>query len=186
VTNYADTDLCEVYLSLSSEDTWGEDLADDPLADNFFYEWDVEPGIYDVQVWDCFGNKLEEYSINANRNVDVQIYFDRVLVVPLPTTESPTTPSTSSFTWRVSNYSGIELCIIYYNTSDNETWGENQIVDEGPLQANFYYEWEIETGTYDVRVEDCDGNFLESYEVALNNDLEIAVFQDEIVPRSLE
>lgn len=188
VTNYADTELCQIYYSESSNDTWGIDQTEgDPLENNFYYEWDVETGTYDLQVWDCFGNKLEEYSINANRNVDVQIYADRIIVVPLINVDSTSPPpSSSSFTWRVSNYADVELCAIYYNTSDQDSWGENHIADEDPLQANFYYEWDIEPGTLDLRVEDCDGGFLESYAIEFNKNLELAVFQDEIITRDLD
>ena len=190
ITNYANTPLCSIYFSLTDETTWGPDqIADvDDLQDNFYYQWDLEPGEYDLQVWDCFNNKLEQYNINATRDIDIQVFENRINVIALggdedtPTTE--VTETTDQFIWRVSNYTDVTLCAIYFSPTTEDFWGDNYVADD-VLQSNFYYQWTIDSGTYDVRVEDCDGGYLEQYQVLLNRDLEIAVFTDRIIPRDL-
>ncbi len=186
ISNFAGTELCQIYFSPSTSDTWGSDMTEgDPLQDGFYYQWPIQPDSYDVQVWDCFGNKLEQYNINATRNIDIQIYQNRITVVPLD--EQPTTTTTTTtYAWRVSNYSEFELCVIYFSLSTETTWGENQIVDEDPLAPNFYYQWDLEPGVYDIRVEDCSGGFLEFFEIDLSGNIELAITQNQITPRPLQ
>lgn len=185
ITNFSETELCKIHFSGTEDTSWGPDQTEgDPLENGFFYQWEIAPGVYDVQVWDCFGNKLEQYNIDASRPVDVQIFADRVSVVPLEDT-AVTPSSTTTFAWRVSNYSGFELCNIYFNASSESSWG-NDNLDEGEvLNPNFYFQWELEAGTYDIRVEDCGTGFLQLGNIELNQDLEIAVYQNEIVTRPL-
>ncbi|NDJ84458.1 MAG: matrixin family metalloprotease [Chloroflexi bacterium] len=186
ITNFAQTDLCHVYFSPTSSRDWGPDqISDvDALQNGFYYDWELEPDTYDLQVWDCFGNKLEHYNISAERDVEIQVYPTYVTVIPLE--PEATQPSTiTSYAWRVSNYSNVDLCAIFFSYSSDNYWGENKIVDE-ILEANFYYEWQLEPGEYDIRVEDCSGGYLEFYNISLSSNIEIAIFTDEIVPRSLE
>lgn len=185
ITNFAETELCKIHFSGSEETTWGPDQTEgEPLAHNFYYQWQVSPGTYDVQVWDCFGNKLEQFNIDASRPVDVQIFANRITVVPLE--EAAATPSATTFAWRVSNYSGFELCNIYFNTSDNDTWGSDNLEEGEVLQPNIYFQWQLEAGTYDIRVEDCGTGFLQMGGIELNQDLEVAIYQREIVTRPLQ
>lgn len=190
ITNYAGTPLCYIYFSLTTESTWGPDQISgyDSLQDDYYYEWNLEAGEYDIQVWDCFDNKLEQYNVNATRSVDIQVYANRINVVPLEesvvTEEEEPTNTSSRYTWRVSNYTDTTLCAIFYSPSSEEFWGENYVAED-PLESGFYYQWTIFEESYDIRVEDCDGGYLEYYEIELNRDLEIAIFSDRIVPRDL-
>lgn len=191
ITNLAGTELCSIFFSTSTSDTWGPDqIANEAaLQDGFYYEWDLAPDTYDVQVWDCFNNKLEQYSINATRSVNLVVYQNKIEVLAL---EDPTdlnanidTPETETYIWRVSNYSTAELCGIYFSPSTSDTWGDNQLTS-GTLSPNFYFQWELDADTYDVRVEDCNGGFLEYIGVNLFFDTEVAVFNNAIVPRGLQ
>jgi hypothetical protein len=192
ITNFSDVVLCEIYFSPTSSPTWGENqiVEVDPLQDGFYYEWQQPPDSYDVQVWDCLGNSLEFYDINATRNVDVQIYQNRIDVSPLnPGADAATAPDdapTVLYQWRVSNYADVPLCGIYFSPTIDDTWSLNQISDVDPLQAGFYYEWELAPDTYDIRVEDCSEGFLELYEITLAQDTELAISNDNIQARPLE
>lgn len=84
VTNYADTELCEVFFSESTADEWGPNqVGDEPLLNNTYIEWQLPRGTYDIQVWDCFEHSLEQREINLRGNIEIQVYADRILVVPL-------------------------------------------------------------------------------------------------------
>lgn len=183
ITNFAETELCEIYFTPSSDDYWRENKAGgQSLADSASRQWEVQPETYDVQVWDCFGNSLEYYNINADRSVEVQVYWNRIAVVPLGTTVDQ---AMTTFRWRVSNYAGVNLCAIYFSPTTDDMWGDNRVADE-PLQPDFYYEWQLEPGVYDVRVEDCSGGYLQYGQIPVNGDVEIAVYQDRIEPKILQ
>lgn len=185
ITNFSETDLCRIHFSSTEDSSWGVDRTEgDPLENTFYYQWEIEPGTYDVQVWDCFNNKLEQFNIDASRPVDVQVFANRVNIVPLE--DVTVTPSTTSFAWRVSNYSGFELCNIYFNLSTETTWGDDNLKEGEVLNTDYYFQWQVEAGTYDIRVEDCGTGFLQLGGIELNQDLEIAVYQNEIVTRPLQ
>ncbi len=189
ISNAADTELCEIYFSPSTSSTWGTDylVNENPLRDGFYYEWDIAADTYDLQVWDCFGNKLEQYSITATRSIEIVVYQDRFEVLALETEINASvddTTTTNTFIWRVSNYANVELCTIYFSPATNDNWGSNQLAS-GTLASRVYFQWQITGDTYDIRVEDCDGGYLEFYGITLDRDLEIAVFNNVIEPRDL-
>lgn len=181
ITNFADTDLCHIYFSASDAADWGPDqLGDLTLGNSFFFDWEVPNASYDLQVWDCFGNKLERYNVQANRNIDLQVYFDSIEVVPLgQQTEVETQPTTAI--WRVTNYAGVDICTITFSPNTADTWGENRL--DGVLSDGFYLEWELERDVYDIRIEDCQAEpgSLEEYEITVRGNVEIQVYQDQIL-----
>lgn len=190
ITNFSDVVLCEVYFSPTTSPTWGENqIAElEPLQDGFYYEWQQPPDTYDVQVWDCLGNSLEFYGINATRNVDVQIYQNRIDVLPLGNDSADAATASADetrFKWRVSNYADVPLCAVYFSPTSDDNWSVNQIADT-MLEPGFYYEWELTPDIYDIRVEDCGDGFLELYEINLFRNTEVAVTNDNINPRPLE
>lgn len=187
ISNLSGTELCAIYFSPSDSTTWGEDQIanDDPLQDSFYYEWDITPGSYDLQVWDCFNNKLEQYNISATRDVEIIVNQNSIYVVPLEVIATvDDTPASNTFIWRVSNYANVELCGVFFSPSTDEDWSDNQL-PSGTLPSQVYYQWEIEPDTYDIRVEDCGDGYLEFYGITLDRDLEIAIFNDVIEPRDL-
>lgn len=181
ITNYAETDLCYIYFSDSEASDWGPDqLGDITLGNNFYFDWEVPTSTYDVQVWDCFGNKLERYNIPANRSVEVQVYFDSIEVIPLGSNEAaPEQPTTAI--WRVSNYSGVDLCAVGFSPTSEDTWGDNKLTET--LETGYYLDWELDRDVYDIRVEDCqdEPGFLEEYEINVRGNVEIQVYQDHIL-----
>lgn len=186
ISNQSGTELCAIYFSPSSSTTWGLDQLDGntPLQDGVYYDWDLASDTYDIQVWDCFDNKLEQYNITATRDVNIIIHQNKIEVVPLePDSTRPTDTTNATFIWRVSNYATVPLCAIYFSPASADEWGINQISD--PLRSRVYLQWELPADTYDIRVEDCDGGYLELYGITLDHDLEIAIFNSVIEPRDL-
>lgn len=189
ITNVSGTQLCAIYFSLSDSPTWGdEQIANNaPLQDGLHYEWNIAPGSYDLQVWDCFNNKLEQYNISATRDVEILINQNSIYVTPLNVEVTATvddTPAGNTFIWRVSNYADVELCGVYFSPTTDESWSDNQL-PSGTLLSQVYYQWEIAPDTYDIRVEDCAEGYLEYYGITLDRDLEVAIFNNVIEPREL-
>lgn len=181
ISNYADTELCYIYFSPSDSETWGPDQleAEQSLRDNFFFDWQVPTGTYDLQVWDCFGNKLERYSINANRDIDIQVFADAIDVVPLGTDADTNPPEPDILTWRIVNYADTDLCEVYFSSTEAPEWGENKI--DGVLADDESREWTLEPGSYDIQVWDCFGNSLEEREVIVRQDTEMQVYADQML-----
>jgi hypothetical protein len=51
--------VCEVNISPSTEDTWGEDLLDIEIGPGSSHTFAVEPGEYDLRAVDCEGDTLD-------------------------------------------------------------------------------------------------------------------------------
>ncbi|MCI0711268.1 MAG: matrixin family metalloprotease [Chloroflexi bacterium] len=183
ITNFADTELCYVYFSDTNADSWGVDqLGDELLENNFYFEWEVPTGSYDLQVWDCFENKLERYDIPVMRDVDIQVYADSIVVVPLSagTTDVESSPPPDVLTWQITNYADTEICEVYFSSTSEDQWGENQL-GSNILRNNQTFEWELPRDSYDLQVWDCLGNFLEEHEITVRLDTEIQVYADQII-----
>lgn len=185
VTNYSGNTICFIYFSPSDSTNWGDDQlgADQTLADNFYLEWQAEAGTYDIRVEDCSQNFLEQYTIDLSRNIDIQVYGDRILVVPLTTTPTTTTDD-STFTWRVSNFSSAIICRIYFGPSTQQNWGEDQLGND-ILNMGFYIDWALETGSYDIRIETCVNQVIEKFNIPLAQDVEVQVFDGTILVEPL-
>lgn len=80
VRSYAEIDLCEIYISPSSEDEWGVSLIDDPLTYGNYIDLEMTPGLYDVLAVGCDGTEIEQYEIDINRDADIEIYDDGINV----------------------------------------------------------------------------------------------------------
>jgi hypothetical protein len=182
VTNYADTDICYLYFSDANSDSWGQDqLGDELLENNFYYEWEVPTGSYDLQVWDCFDNKLERYNIPVMRDVDIQVYSDSILVVPLNVNaEGDVSAPPDELTWRITNYADTEICEVYFSPTTEEMWGDNQL-GSNILRNNDALEWQLPRDSYDLQVWDCFGNFLEEHDITVRLNTEIQVYSDRII-----
>lgn len=186
VSNYTDIELCAVYFSSSDATEWGiNQIEGERLAPQTYFEWDVQPGTYDIQVADCNNNTLEAYKIEFGRDLEVQIYLDRITAVPLgtppqePSGNQP--PNDQTARLRVSNLAGTDLCEVYFSLSTEDNWGENHLEAGETFADQTFIEWEVPPGTYDVKVFDCFGNTLEAYQFEISTALDIQVSPNEIV-----
>lgn len=186
ISNYTDIELCGVFFSASDASDWGPNqIEGERLAPMTYFEWDIQPGTYDVQVADCNNNTLEAYKIEVSRDLEVQIYLDRITSVPLgtPPQDTPTnqTPNDQTVTLRISNLAGTDLCQVYVSASTETNWGDNQLEANEVFANQTYIEWSVPPGSYDVKVFDCLNNTLEAYQFDVTNGLDIQVFATEIV-----
>ncbi|MGB1288410.1 MAG: matrixin family metalloprotease, partial [Aggregatilineales bacterium] len=104
--------------------------------------------------------------------------------IPVPTPE-PATPE--NFSLRVSNISGVTLCAVYISPSDNDEWGTNYLEANETLDNGIFIQWAATPDSYDVRVEDCNENYLEEYFIDLTQrSVDIEVYKSEMVITRLD
>ena len=79
IANTSGVTLCYIYISPTSDTTWGSDLlgTDGMLESGFFLTWAVQPGVYDVRVDDCTGNHLDQYYIEVTGDMQINVLVDR-------------------------------------------------------------------------------------------------------------
>jgi hypothetical protein len=78
VRSYSLNDLCEVYLSPSSETEWGSSLIDRPLTYGNYIDLEVTPGLYDVLAVGCDGTEVEQYEVSIDQDLEIEIYEDGI------------------------------------------------------------------------------------------------------------
>lgn len=85
ITNMAGTELCEIYFTPNTETTWGDNYLEDGaiLANGATLVWIVEPAIYDVKVFDCFSNSLEEFGFDlTDGSMEIRVSSSSMTGVP--------------------------------------------------------------------------------------------------------
>ncbi|MEZ4660191.1 MAG: hypothetical protein R2911_21755 [Caldilineaceae bacterium] len=61
-------------------------------------------------------------------------------------------------TLQVINRSRSTICYLYISETSAENWGEDWLGSEEMVKPNYKREFTLQPGTYDLLVEDCDGN----------------------------
>jgi hypothetical protein len=79
--------------------------------------------------------------------------------VPTPTSEPEATDDLTA-TLLVDNTSSIDVCYLYVALTSDPEWGSDQLEDDVILAGESYELWNIPPGTYDLKVDDCEGNEL--------------------------
>lgn len=155
IVNQTPVDICYVHISPVSSDSWGDDWMgeDEVIAPGDERAFDVPGGVYDIAAFDC-GDAVVATAWEVSEDVTL-------------------TPGDSgSVALRVVNESSTDICYLYIDPSSEDMWGEDWMGDmelilaDGGIRA-FY----LEPDTYDVLVEDCDGEEIASvYEIDLSED----------------
>jgi hypothetical protein len=78
VRSYSSVDLCELYISPSTEDEWGDNQIDGILTYGNYIDFEVTPGLYDVLAVGCDGNEVEQYEIDIQQDLEIEIYEDGI------------------------------------------------------------------------------------------------------------
>ena len=134
-------DVCYVHISPANADTWGEDwLGESDVVEvgetqDFF----VEAGSYDVMLANCDGAVV-------GTGWDVGIGHDDA---PRQLRRHPL---------EVINESSSDVCFIYISPTTSDEWGEDwmgaqEVIPQGGGTRIFY----VNAGTYDLAVDDCEG-----------------------------
>ena len=93
---------------------------------------------------------------------------------PVPPTQPPAEtsvpPGTHALTLQ--NDSGIPVCHVYISSIKSDSWGEDWLGEDEVVAAGASKVFQVPTGVYDLRTEDCDGSLLDAQrEINLSQDL---------------
>jgi hypothetical protein len=156
IANRSPDEICYVLISLSADDSWGDDwLGDnDTIMPGDTQVFSLDSGTYDVRVESC-----DEASMATAWEVS---------------RDTTVTAGASGADVRlmVSNESSSEVCYIYVSPTTGDDWGDDWMGEMESLQAGMLRLFYVEPDIYDLQAADCDGDVLtEEYEVDLTEDL---------------
>jgi len=141
LTNRTGVPICYVYISPSSDPSWGSDQlsAAETVAHGQSRTWQAIPaGTYDLKAEDCSNNVLgQRTGQNISGTYDWTILANLVL----------------------HNNTGQTVCFVYYSLSSDPSWGNDQLGAD-VVPAGQTYLWKVQSGTYDVKAEDCSNTVL--------------------------
>jgi len=144
ISNQSPYEICYVQISGSDQEDWGDDWLGEgqTIAAGDSQTFSPDAGTYDVKVMTCEQATLATFwGISSDTTVEVG---GRGLV-PL----------------IIANESTTELCFVYIAPSSSDSWGEDWLGQSESIVAEeggriFF----LNPDTYDMLVQDCDGNDL--------------------------
>ncbi len=154
VNNRSSQDLCYVYISPASSDSWGDDkLGSDTLAAGSSKTFDVSQDTYDIMVQDCSGATVySDSDVSSNTTIDIG--------------------GSGEFALRLENQSSDEVCYVFISSSDADSWGDDWMGAKESVASGGARVFYVTSGTYDVQAQDCDNTELASeYGVDLSRDV---------------
>jgi hypothetical protein len=84
VRNNSGVTICFLYFVPVETEGWGEDqLGVNLFSADAVLEWTLAPGTYNLRAEDCTGGSLELSEIDLNQHLELQIFSEEILVVPL-------------------------------------------------------------------------------------------------------
>jgi hypothetical protein len=173
IVNQTNTTICYVYISPSTESTWGDDQlgASNAIAagDTFTID-NIPAGTYDFRADDCSSTTLaEEYGIVLTGGL-----FTWTVSGTGGTGSTGGTAGTGGAgSVTLINNSSQTVCYLYISPSSSSDWGPDQLGSDVIGPGNSYSITNMPFGTYDLRAEDCSGNALaERFEVEINGPIE--------------
>lgn len=155
VKNNLEVKVCEIKISPSDADDWGDDWLQEEGAEiraGKTWRFWVEPGTYDVIARDCDGEDLEQVD-------KVDLSKDRTWTLGKESQEDEQNTG-ADFYVSVNNLSPQPICSVTIAPTGSKDWGPN-LLKAGSLKAGQATSFGLDTGTtYDVAARDCDDAFL--------------------------
>lgn len=148
VVNDSSTDLCYLYISPSTSDTWGADwLGSSTIPAGGQQTFTLEAGTWDLLARDCSGGTLDEqYGIELSGDMTWTIYGGA---------------GTGSASLEVVNNGSTSVCYVYISPTTASEWG-NDWLGSDTIPAGSSYVFYMDAGSYDLMATDCSGNTLDS------------------------
>ena len=145
VENASDYDVCYIYISSSDADEWDDDWLGEGETISSGESWRSEyipAGSHDIKLEDCAGAVLATaWEIKVDTTMTIGGFGQTSL--------------------EIINESSTEICYAYFSFSSADEWGMDwmgqyeTILEDGGTRIFF-----VEPGTYDLLVQDCDGDDL--------------------------
>lgn len=163
-------DIHVIYISRNSDNIWGTNHlpGTDILEPGKTAEVLVSPGIYDIQVTDQDG---DTYTLN-DVTIGDEGYNWTVTIAqidPVQTAVSGSANITGSCPVTFTNDLGSwDITGVYISPSDSDSWGDNHIQGEILYPGDTFTAY-VESNTYDIYLEDEDGDTYTRWEVYIGN-----------------
>jgi hypothetical protein len=165
--NNSDQSVCFVYISPSSSSDWGGDWLGESeiLESGYSRSFYLPSGTYDLAAESCDGYLLDEqYSVYIDSSIDWSLNQS---------------VGTSSASLTISNDTDSPIWYVYISPSWSDDWGEDWLgSDQIPAydSRTFY----VSEGTYDLMVEDDNGNVLATrFDEYVSGDMAWTIYQDQ-------
>ena len=163
ITNDTEVMICGIFVTYVGFEGELPNLITPPMFPGGRITKEFEPGVYNIEVYDCQMNLLHEV-----RNFELVDALTWNLVDEIEGAEPDTL-------WiEVVNNRSYDLCEFYIRPGDSDDWGENILHPERGFlitAGSTYIEWIEGPGTYDLLLKDCAGNIarqLNDFEIPQN------------------
>lgn len=171
IVNDSDKTICAAYVSLSSDEYWGNNnlqgvFGSDQIAPGDTYALsDIDLDSYDIRMEDCAQNLLLE--AHEVRLEEASLPY-RLHVTQ---TETWYGDEPDGATLRITNlHPSDEICYLQISASSSETWGSNRLSVDETIASDHRREFPVGKGNYDVIMYDCDEQVIyEEYEIPISD-----------------
>ena len=146
IINQSGQEIWYIYISLSDEDAWGDDLlGDDTIPDGASYLiTDIPEGTYDLLAED-----MDENTIEALWEVEI-------------TGENTWTVTAAAASLEVNNQSADIIAELYISPSSSDSWGNDWLGGGAIKSGGSFTAGGLANDTYDAKVVDAEGNAIET------------------------
>lgn len=180
VYNDSEYSIYYLYLSNSNSDQWGEDrLGDEVLSPGESFSTLVYPSAYDIKMIDEDDDVCIMYNVNVREDIDWRFGTSELLDCmgygDSNSSSSSSTSGTVGFTIR--NNSQWSIYYIYMSGSD-QAWGDDHLGDE-VLSSGESITIRVRPGTYDLKMQDEDGDECIRWGFSIDEDLSWSFGDDE-------
>ncbi len=165
-------DIHCVYISRGTDDVWGSNHlpGTDVLQPGKVAEVMVQPGVYDLQVMDEDGDTytLREIRIGADG------FEWTVTMESIDETGSPSSVTNLQNAGQcpitiTNNLGSWDVYGVWISPSDGDGWGDNHLGEEILYQGDSYTAY-VQSNTYDIYIEDEDGDTYTRWGVVVESD----------------
>lgn len=175
IHNDSDYSIYYLYLSNSSSQEWGEDrLGDEVLSTGESFSTLVYPSNYDIKMIDEDDDVCITSNVSIRSDIDWRFGNDELLECQgygsstSSSTSSTRAEGTVKFTIR--NNSSWSIYYIYMSAPE-EGWGPDQLGSDVLSSDGGTFTIYVRPGTYDLKLEDEDGDVCTNFGITINDDL---------------
>lgn len=152
IENLSKRDICEVYISPTGQESWGEDKLSGSIKSGKSKTFTVAKGQYDVIVYDC-----NEVALASAWEIDK------------PYTLTVGGPGLVELV--LENRSSAKICYVYISPETNDSWGDDWMGLQESLESGESRVFFLKPGKYDLMAQDCDeATLAEEYAVEITDD----------------
>lgn len=153
VVNSSGEEICFLYISPTTDSFWGDDWlsATDTISIGETREFSVEPDVYDMLVENC-----DETEIDSQWAISVGTGSRWVWEVP------PRPGQAGDATLTLVNNLDEPICNVYISLVTSDYWGVDWLGPSEVIRPGTVRPFQVESGEYDMLIEDCDDNELDT------------------------